>query len=356
MFKKVTAVFLACAGLASLLSCGTVINQYVIAAVPAANELVVYREDPNSGILTVLAGSPFAAGLGVQSVALHPSGKFFYAANSGEGDISLFTLSAGVPTEQPPRTSVTPGGTTPEILAVDSAGAYLYVANVGSNNVSVFSIASNGDLSEVSGSPFPIGMQPLNMAIAPSGNFLYVTGGTFSPGSLEVFSLSAGVLAFVQSQQTGTSPNGLVIDPTGSYLYAANTEDGSISEFAIQSDGTVNPISGSPVFESPTSSAPIALLVDKASKFLFVANQGANNVAGFSIGSGGGLSVLSNSPFTSNKQPVSLALDPSGEFVFVGNSSSPAIQSFSMNTSAGTLTSVGSYPVGNTATSIFVAK
>ncbi len=107
MLKKAAALFLVCASMATWVSCGSTTSKFLYAAIPSANQIVIFREDPNSGMLTQLAGSPVTAGQAVQSLAIHPSGKFLYAANSGEGDVSLYNISsAGGLTEVTPRTPV----------------------------------------------------------------------------------------------------------------------------------------------------------------------------------------------------------------------------------------------------------
>src|ERR1700693_2864859 len=121
MLKKAADLFLVCASMATWVSCGSTSSHFLYAAIPASNEIVIYREDPNSGILTQLAGSPITAGPAVQSLVIHPSNKFLFAANPGENDISLFTISSvGGLNEVTQHTSVTPGGTAPMVLATDS--------------------------------------------------------------------------------------------------------------------------------------------------------------------------------------------------------------------------------------------
>jgi 6-phosphogluconolactonase len=353
MLKKAAALFLLGTSLAILVGCTTNSNRYLYAAIPAANQIVAYREDPNSGVLTVLTGSPITAGPAVQSIVIHPSKKFLYAANSGESDVSRFTISStGALTEMTPRTLV---GTSPTLLAMDPAGSFLYVANSASDDISVFSIdAGSGGLTPVA-APFPTGITPLNMKLAPSGNVLYVTG-LGSPGYIEVFSLNAGIATLIQVEQdgTGTNPYGLAIDPSGTYLYTANTGDNSISAFTIGADGSLTPIPGFPLGEAYF--APLDLLVDNSGKYLYVANSGtsSSNLAAYGIGSDGGLTLLSNSPFATAKAPVFVTSDPTGKYLFVGNESGPVIQSFSLDGSTGTLTSVNTYGVGGTPTSIAV--
>jgi 6-phosphogluconolactonase len=85
---------------------------------------------------------------------------------------------------------------------------------------------------------------------------------------------------------------------------------------------------------------------------LYVANEVSSNLAAYGIGSDGGLTLLTTSPFGTGSQPSFITSDATGKYLFVGNQSSPAIQSFRLDGSTGTLTSVKSFPVGSTPTSI----
>jgi 6-phosphogluconolactonase len=362
MLKNAAALLLICVSLGLFVSCGKTTSNFLYAAIPGSSQIDAYREDPNSGELTVLSVSPITAGPGVQSLVVHPSKKFLYAANSGENDVSLFTIASdGSLTEVTPRTPVATG---PTLVVVDAAGSFLYVANSGSENISVFSIdATSGALSQVAGSPFQVGVTPLNMKIAPSGKFLYVTGSGTPTGVIETLAISStdpacdsAMLCVIQVTQTQTNPYGLTIDPAGAFLYTANAApDNAIGEFAIGSDGTLSELPGSPLGEAFTS--PLAVLVDPSGKYLFVANEGSSNIAGYAVGSTGGLSLLSNSPFASNAQPVFLASDPAGRHIFVANqSSAAAVQTFELDGSSGTLASLNSASTGSTPTSIALTQ
>jgi 6-phosphogluconolactonase len=368
MLKKAAAVFLISASTAICGGCFISNSSHVVfAALPQSSQIVEYREDPNSGILTQLPTSPVTAGPGVQSLVVHPSGKYLYAANAGENDVSLFLIQPyGQLLEQGSRT---PAGTSPTLLVMDSAGKYLYVANSGSQNISVFSIGSTGSLTQV-GNPFQVGISPLNMKIAPAGNFLYVTGASLqaaTPGYIEVLSINpsaASPLTLVAITQPGSSPYGLEISPNGSNLYTANFGDNTISEFTIGSNGLLTPIPGSPVGETYTG--PVSLLVDPSGKYLYVANQqSSGNIAGYSIASNGALSLLNSSPYPTGAQPSFVASDPDGNFLFIGNLTKPVIESFCLASKnlncneapgLGSLTEVQKYPLVGTPTSIVVAR
>jgi len=366
MLHRVLALILVLASIAGLAGCGSTTSHYVFATLPAANEVASYREDPNSGVLTEIAGSPFPAGDGATSAVIHPSGKYLYTANPGvgENDISLFSIASdGVLTEITPRTSVAPGASDPLTMVMDPGGKYLYVANVLSNNISVFSISSSsGALSQVTGSPFPIGASPLNMAISPTGNFLYVTSGVgvssqSSFGSILGFSVNAGSLTRISGGQTGSDgqdPTGVAIDPKGAYLYVTNKGSSSIAIFAIDATtGGLSELSGSPL--NDVDQGPVAVIVDPSGDFLYVANQGSSNVATYSL-SAGFPTVISDSPFASETDPTFLAIDPGKKYLFVGNQQpgTPGIQAF--GNSAGSLNAIFTYATGNTPSSLVVLQ
>ena len=118
----------------------------------------------------------------------------------------------------------------------------------------------------------------------------------------------------------------------------------------INADGSLSELSGSPIGEQ--YAAPVTLFIDKSGAYLYVANNGSSNLAAYSIGSDGSLALLTGSPFGTGSQPNSLATDSGGKYLFVGNQQSPVIQSFSLDTGTGALTSVATYPVPGSPTSI----
>jgi 6-phosphogluconolactonase len=374
MLQKALVLVSALAGIAGCMGCSTS-SHYVYATLPAVSELAVYREDPYSGTLTELSGTPYTVGDGAHSVVVHPSGKFLYVANPGQGenDISLFDIASnGYVTEVPPRTPIGTNGNAsqPSLLVMDSAGGYLYVMNTGSSNISVFSIDSTSGVLTPVGSPVSLGgLTPLNMRLTPSGSFLYVSvaGGQVGTtnGSIEGFSVNAGVLQSLTPPLTsadGVNPNGLGIDPSGSYLYVANTQSNSISIFAISAPntppGSLSEVQGSPLADIYND--PFSLLLDSKGLYLYVANQGSNNVAVYSISSTTGLPVAlttstSAFAFTTEGSPSFLVEDPNGNYLFVGNQGNGAgIQAFGVN--SGNLNPLFTYGVGNTPSSIAVTQ
>jgi 6-phosphogluconolactonase len=363
MLQKTLVPVIVLASIAGFTSCGSTSSHFLYATIPVSNQILAYREDPNSGVLTQISGSPYSVGEGAVSLVLHPSGKYLYVANPGqagtiEDDISLFDIARdGTLTEVTPRTSLGSSASQPQLLVMDPAGSFLYVMNTGSSNISVFSIDSgSGALTQVTNSPFSIGAPLLNLQLAPSGNFLYASLASVQNGLIATFSITGGQLALVGTTTTdGMNPYGLTINTAGTFLYAANTTSSSIAVFSIDSSGVPKEVQGSPINAGYLN--PIALLFDPAGTFLYAANQGSNNVAAFSIDSNGLPLALTTSTstnaFGTEADPSFLVADPTGKYLFVGNQGGSAgIQAFSV--SSGSLTALTTYSVGNTPKSIAV--
>jgi 6-phosphogluconolactonase len=361
MLQKALTLMFALAGIFVCVGCTTT-SHYLYATIPSANELAVYREDPVAGVLTQITGSPYTVGDGAHSVVVAPSGQFLYVANPGqdENDVSLFSINSyGQLTEIFPRASVAPLGSQPEKLVMDPSGNYLYVMNAGSNNITVFSIdTKTGVLTEIAGSPFQIGLAPLNMTITPSGKFMFVTASNAPLGLIAGFSVTAGKLQLANlTSSAGLNPFGIAINPAGNYLYIGNTSSNSISVFSISSAGALTQVPESPLED--IYNGPVALQIDPKGQFLYVANQASNNVAVYSITASTGLPVgLTTSTttfsFITESTPSVLTFDPDGGHLYIGSQATTAgIQAFEVTD--GNLNPVFTYKTGNAISSIAVA-
>jgi len=90
-------------------------------------------------------GKYTAAGTSPSSVAVDPSGKFTYVANSASLSVSMYTINASTGV----LTSIVAigAGLYPESVAVDPSGKFAYVANNFSNSISMYTIdAATGAL------------------------------------------------------------------------------------------------------------------------------------------------------------------------------------------------------------------
>jgi 6-phosphogluconolactonase len=105
----------------------------------------VFSNDPATGTLQRLQTistlpQDFKGEIADAEIAIHPSGKFLYASNRGDGNsIAVFAIDAdkGTLTLVDYKPSQ---GKTPSSFAIDPTGTLLFVGNENSNNIVIFRI------------------------------------------------------------------------------------------------------------------------------------------------------------------------------------------------------------------------
>ena len=149
-------------------------------------------------------------------------------------------------------------GVLPSSITSDAAGKYVYVPDYTKGNVLGFSVAS-GLLTPLAGNPFPAGNSPTAMVVDPSFPFAYVTNSTDS--TVTAYSISSGALTRLGSYQTGLQPVAIGIDPsTNHFLYTANFLGNNVTGFQLsQTAGTLlyAQLSPFPTNDQPTAVAAI---------------------------------------------------------------------------------------------------
>jgi 6-phosphogluconolactonase (cycloisomerase 2 family) len=290
-----------------------------------------YTVNPMTGQLRT-NGYTFA-GRGPQAVVVDPHGKFAYVANSGDNNVSAFSIDNASGTLTPVTGSPFSGGSNPISVAVDPSGAFAYVVNSASNNVSAFSIdPATGALTSVAGSPFGAGANPNSIVVDPSGAFAYVANVTSNNVSGYMIDPTTGALTAVAGSpfSAGSAPSAVTIDPSGHFAYVANSVSIDVSAFSINSaTGALTALPGSP-FATGAGMEIAGVTVDPSGKFLFVANFGSSSVSAFTISASGALAPVAGSPFPVDSGPRSIEVDPAGKFAYVPNLASDEVEVFSI--------------------------
>ncbi|HVT12875.1 MAG TPA: beta-propeller fold lactonase family protein [Fimbriimonadaceae bacterium] len=268
-----------------------------VAIVTTKDNKFAYTANKNEGTVSQLSigtdghlsdvAAPVSSGTGTLAVAVTPDSKYVYALNAGDGTISEFSAAADG-TLTPLSTATIPVAPDGDGLTITPNGNYLYATSYTSNKISAYSIGADGQLaaltvatydatnpSQAAVSPdgthlyvplsadgvgqYSIGsdgaLTPLSpptvatvglgndaVAVTPDGHYCYV--GVFNggnPGSpVAEFSVGAGggLTALDPSFVTaGNAPYFIAIDPTGRFAYVANSNDGTVSEYAARFDG-----------------------------------------------------------------------------------------------------------------------
>jgi 6-phosphogluconolactonase len=183
--------------------------------------------------------------------------------------------------------------------------------------------------------------------IDPSGKYLYVVD---TLGMIFGFAIQAdGSLIAVAGSPfaAGRGPVSLAFDPAGRFLYVANASDGSLSGYFLDATtGTLTPLAKSPYSISGTDPYPNQIAT--TGKFLYVADNLADSIQVFTISSTGDLTQLvSAPPLPLGTSAVGLAIDPSGSVLYasiLAPSGVTALCGFTINAGSGALTPVPANP------------
>lgn len=201
---------------------------------------------------------------------------------------------------------------------------FVYVANTGFNHsVSGLRInATTGALTIVPGSPFPADPSPTSIAVDPSGRFVYVPSNTANTISGYTINPASGALTPIPGSPfpagnvglSGTEPSAIIVDPTGKFAYAMNSNANFVSGYKINAtSGALTPI---PVSPCSTGGAPRAAAINSTGRLIYVVD--GFNVFGCLIDPlTGALTPLLDSPFPGGAAPISIRVHVSGKFVYV---------------------------------------
>jgi len=232
-------------------------GRFAYVANSMSNNVSAYTIDATSGALTAVTGSPFAAETGPASVTVDPSGRFAYVANGdlgGSNNVSAYTIDAATGALTLVAGSPFAAGTGPLSVTVDPSGKFAYVANSGffggASNVSAYTIdATSGALTPIAGSPFAAGTGPLSVTVDPSDRFVYVAN--FSSNNVSAYTIvatSGALTAVAGSPFAATpSPRSVTVDPSGQFAYVANLGSDNVSAYTIDAaTGALTAVAGSP--------------------------------------------------------------------------------------------------------------
>jgi 6-phosphogluconolactonase (cycloisomerase 2 family) len=252
---------------------------------------------------------------------------------------------------------------------MDPDGNFLFYGSstIGGVTEGVGSLAVNagtGGLSVVPGSPFAVNNVPFMVASHPTGKFLYTADlgpllGGFTLQSVSAFSVDAvtGALSPVNSPYpapANSTVHGLVIHPSGNFVYAPAGPSVGILGWSVGQDGSLTSLPGSPF---APGIAAVNGTFDPTGKFFYLSGSLGGGILGYSVNSAdGSLAPLAGSPFGVGSTFASPTLDPSGQFLFAGDFQNQAVAEFRVDGNSGALTSVGSTPTSGIPETLVVVQ
>ena len=301
-------------------------------------------------------------------MALHPSGKYLYAANeTGKGStVSAFSVE--------PKTgkltllnSLPALGEDPCHLAFDRTGKYLFVANYSSGNAVVYPILADGKLGEATASVTDKGKLgpdtkrqdgPHAHWVGPSADnrFVYVADLGLDLIFIYQFDAANGHLGVFPRRDVppdgplqteplsiqlnpGTGPRHAAISQNGLFIYVLGELKSTITFFP----NPPGPIQSLPMLPAGFSGRNDAAEIEihPSGKFLYASNRGQDSIVVYAIDQSNGKLTQVEAVPTGGKEPRHFAIDPTGKFLLAENQNSNSIVEFRIDQASGKLTPTG---------------
>src|SRR6185437_339653 len=246
-----------------------------------------FKINSTTGALTAIGGSPVAAGSSPQWTAVTPNAQFAYAINLGDGTISPYTVDAN-------NGALTANGAAfssallKKPAAAVASNSWLYVTDSTKGTIVSFPIAASGTLSAGTATTLSGSVMPGPVIMDPTGQFVYVSDQKL--GQIYFLKVGTGVLTFQPPPLTSSiaGEGGLAIATTSlgnEFLFVANqlAVPPTITVFQVNAGGTLGSPVQYPVIPDGLLNLPTGLIVDPTGSFLYVANQGNGTISQFPI-------------------------------------------------------------------------
>ena len=236
-----------------------------------SNDISAYSIDSTTGALSAIDAngavpgtqatiSAMSTGAKPYAITIDPVGKYAYVANYGSGNIAFYTINQTTGALTYVTSYVARGG--PSSIAIDPTGKFAVVTtNSTADTIVLYAIASTvtpGALTAVD-TKLATGNAPRSVAIDPStGKYAYVANAINNNVTLYTIDPVGGItsnggLTFVANYTAGTTPVSVNVDPSGAYVYVANS-GGGVSTYSINTaTGALTPVGSTVTGTGPTS-------------------------------------------------------------------------------------------------------
>ncbi len=279
-------------------------RRLLLAVNAGSNEISVLKfNDRNPKLVNKVASG------GTRPVSITVQGNLVYVLNAGSDDVTGFYLKDNGQLSPIPnsRRTLSGQGTAPAQIRFSPDGRSMVVTEKATNIISTFPVKS-GYLGDRISNPSSRNT-PFGFAFDRRGNLVVSEAAGGPPNISSISSYDILRNSKLKTITASATTNQLaacwvIISKNGKYAYTSNTASGSISGFEIKPDGmlvalTPNGVTGN----TGTGSGPIDMIISRNGQYLSSLNARNGTISNFRIESNGSLkpaSTLSNLPTTVN--------------------------------------------------------
>lgn len=237
--------------------------------------ITTFASDPTTGRLNLQTQTastqpgqlaPNYLEVGTNPLRFYSNGSCLFTANSGNQTITTYSIANGQ------LNTVTTGVFTPgtvNMTSINGNGQYVFLTdnqnNTNSGLIFPYTVSGNCALTPFTGGAKQnsvTAFNPVNTLISNSGKYLYVlnssstsTNPTTSGSTLSAYNINtqSGTLIEISGSPfvSGPGPVCAAEDPTGKYIYVANSTDGSITGYLYSdTNGQLANLSRGSTFQS----------------------------------------------------------------------------------------------------------
>lgn len=327
----------------------------------ASKGIYGFRYDANSGKLTpigVAAETPDPSW-----VAIHPNGKFLYAANEAGKNSAISAFAIDAQSGKLTLLNQLPAlGEDPCYISLDRTGKYIFVANYTSGNLVVFPIGADGKLGAATANVHDEGKLGPNkkrqegphahwIEASPDNRFLLVADLGLDAILIYEFDADTGVLTPSAGQEirqvklkAGSGPRHLAFSPDKKWVFSVNELRSTVTWFLYDPlRGWLMELTTAATlpkrFSGRNDTAEIA--VHPNGRFVYASNRGHDSIAAFRIEAAKGKLTVTGDFSVDGKEPRHFAIDPSGNYLLAENQLSDRIVIFRIDQKTGALTPTG---------------
>lgn len=179
------------------------------------------------------------------SIKADPSGEIFYTCDKGLDMIYSYKIDYERRRIIRKAETDMPFGYAPRYLTFHPTLPVLYENNETSKWVYAFNYCKETGglklINKLEMCPEAERAMPSDIVITPDGRFVYVSVRGVNKIVCYATDSETGAISEVGTYATGSGPRGLCVSPDGRYVLSANSDDNTITTFAIGEDGSLTP-------------------------------------------------------------------------------------------------------------------